>query len=108
LLPVMDTQPRLLVMALSFANVIHFFASCDVSSPPSAGAPPTDQTPILQPANVQDAKQRQIAFLNRIRAPPIPSLRRLIVHFLTSKTNSAWCLIAVWTWKKFQRLCVRC
>jgi hypothetical protein len=41
------------------------FASCDASPP--AGAPVTEQDRAAQPESTQDLKQRQMAFLNRIR-----------------------------------------
>ena len=56
------------VIALSLLGSVPFFASCDVSSPPSASAPPAEQTRLKQPTNAQDLKQRQVAFLNRVRA----------------------------------------
>ena len=41
-------------------------ASCD-ASPPPASAPLTEQDRPAQPESTQDLKQRQMAFLNRIR-----------------------------------------
>ena len=41
------------------------FASCDASPP--ANAPLTEQDRATQPEGTQDLKQRQMAFLNRIR-----------------------------------------
>jgi hypothetical protein len=49
-------------------GMLSFFASCDVSSPPSTNAPPLEQTNAAEPASSQQLKQRQVAFLNRIRA----------------------------------------
>ena len=45
---------------------LFLFASCDASPP--ANAPLTEQDRTAQPESTQDLKQRQMAFLNRIRA----------------------------------------
>ena len=61
-------MPRqFLLMAVSLVSVL-LLASCDVSSPPATNAPPVEQTRMAQPANAHDLKQRQMEFLNRIRA----------------------------------------
>ena len=44
---------------------LFLFASCDASPP--ASAPLTEQDRAVQPESTQDLKQRQMAFLNRIR-----------------------------------------
>jgi hypothetical protein len=55
-------------MALSLLGSLPCLTSCDISSPPSTSTPPVEQTRVQQPANAQDLKQRQVAFLNRLRA----------------------------------------
>jgi hypothetical protein len=44
---------------------LFLFASCDASPP--ASAPSAEQNPAVPPESAQDFKQRQMAFLNRIR-----------------------------------------
>lgn len=44
---------------------LFLFASCDASPP--ASAPLTEQNRAVQPESAQDLRQRQMAFLNRIR-----------------------------------------
>jgi hypothetical protein len=44
---------------------LFLFAACDASPP--ASAPSTEQNRAVQPESAQDFKQRQMAFLNRIR-----------------------------------------
>jgi hypothetical protein len=58
---------RFLLLAVPLLSAL-LLTSCDMSSPPSASAPRAEQTPMVDPANAQDLKKRQVAFLNRIRA----------------------------------------
>jgi hypothetical protein len=51
--------------SLLILGCLLLFASCDASPP--AGAPVTEQDRAAQPESTQDLKQRQMAFLNRIR-----------------------------------------
>lgn len=44
---------------------LFFFAACDASPP--ASAPSAEQNRTVQPGGAQDFKQKQLAFLNRIR-----------------------------------------
>jgi hypothetical protein len=62
----MRTSP--IAIASPFLASALYLTGCDVSSPPVATASPVEQTRITPSNNPRDLKQRQMAFLNRIRA----------------------------------------
>jgi hypothetical protein len=61
-------RTRFVLLAVSLLSSVPLVTSCDMSSPPSVSSPPVEQTRTAQPASAGELKQRQMAFLNRIRS----------------------------------------